>query len=202
MDADPLGGGLDVLLGRERFEEARWPEIVRRADSNSGDIYDVLPRLGELSLLSWDRGEQRGVPPDVVRRVIDVAKRGSDVVIVDLPRAPDDAAKVALGASDALVVVVPAEVRSVAAAARVIAGVRSYCDRVHVVVCTPSPVGLKPSEIATALHLPLLGTMAFEPALALAIEKGAAFSGRRRTFLHELSELILHRLTGRAGGNV
>ncbi len=195
LDADPLGGGLDLLLGRESYEGARWPDVIAAPSGGvGGEIYDALPRLGELSLLSWDRGEQLQLAPQILRKVLTVGRRGSDLVVVDLPRMPDDAARVALDAADVVVVVVPAEVRSVAAAARVIAMIRPHCQQLRVVARVPAPAGLKAEEVAAALRLPLLGTLRCEPSLALSVEKGIAPGSTRRGSLAQLSASMLDQL--------
>ncbi|MGH3545003.1 MAG: septum site-determining protein Ssd, partial [Mycobacteriales bacterium] len=195
VDADPLGGGLDLLLGRESYEGARWPDLIAAPTGGvDGVIYDALPRLGELSLLSWDRGEQQQLAPKTVRKVLAVSRRGSDLVVVDLPRMPDAAARVALEATDVVVVVVPAEVRSVAAAARVIAVIRPHCRELRVVVRVPAPAGLKAAEVAAALRLPLLGTLRGESSLATSVERGVAPGSTQRGSLSALSTSILDQL--------
>ncbi len=201
LDAVPLGGGLDLLLGRENYEGARWPDLIAGPSGGvGGEIYDVLPRLGELSLLSWDRGEQVQLAPQTLRKVLTVSRRGSDLVVVDLPRMPDDAAKVVLDAADVVVVIVPAEVRSVAAASRVIDTIRPHCQQLRVVVRVPAPAGLKPGEVAAALRLPLLGTLRCEPSLAASVEKGIAPGSTQRGSLAKVSASILHSLLTESRG--
>jgi len=72
-------------------------------------------------VLSWDRGDLPGIPAEAMSATIDAGRRGRDLVIVDLPRHLDGAAVIALQATDRLFVVVPAELRATAAAARVVA---------------------------------------------------------------------------------
>jgi secretion/DNA translocation related CpaE-like protein len=200
LDADPLGGGLDLLLGRESYDGARWPDLIAAPSGGvDGEIYDALPKLGELSLLSWDRGEQLHLAPQTLRKVLTVGCRGSDLVVVDLPRMPDDAARVALDAADVVLVVVPAEVRSVAAAARVVATIRPHCQQLQVVVRIPAPAGLKAAEVAAALRLPLLGTLRCESSLATSVEKGIAPGSTHRGSLAQLSVSILDQLLTQHG---
>lgn len=201
VDADPLGGGLDLLLGRESYAGARWPDLSTTPTGGvSGEVIDTLPRVGELSLLSWDRGEQLAIAPRTLRQLLDIARRGSDLVVVDLPRAPDEAAKAALDATDVVVLVVPAEVRAVAAASRVISVIRPHCEQLRVVVRTPAPAGISSAEVAAALQLPLLGTMQWEPSLAAAVEKGVAPGSGKRGALSALSRALLEQLLSGPSG--
>jgi hypothetical protein len=62
VDADPLGGGLDLALGRERSPGARWPELANlRGRLSSAALRESLPSLdgvaaeGELMVLSAHR---------------------------------------------------------------------------------------------------------------------------------------------------
>ena len=58
VDGDPLGGGLDVLLGGEQAEGRRWPDFAAsKGRMAGGALEESLPRLHELRVLSWDRGD-------------------------------------------------------------------------------------------------------------------------------------------------
>ncbi|HEY8728348.1 MAG TPA: hypothetical protein VIL94_02120, partial [Acidothermaceae bacterium] len=76
--------------------------------------------------------------------------------------------------ADVVLLVVPAEIRAAAAAARVAAQITSLCDDVRVVVRGPAPGGLRPADVATALGLPLAGFIKPERYLAAALERGHA----------------------------
>ena len=75
----------------------------------------------------------------------------SDVVVIDLPRHVDDAAEEALAAATVTLLVVPAEVRAVAAAGRVAVAVGLTARDVRVVVRGPAPAGLNASVVADTL---------------------------------------------------
>lgn len=199
VDADPLGGGLDLLLSREGTDGLRWPDLVDTAGRVSPSaLHDALPRVGELSVLSWDRGDILAVPPEAAEAALDAGRRRSDLLVVDLPRRPDDAAVRALQAADITLLVVPAEVRACAAASRVVRAVRPHCAQLSCVVRGPAPAGLRSADLATALELPLAGVLRAEPRLAGALERGdvPAGSGRGplanfcRSFLTELENTV------------
>jgi secretion/DNA translocation related CpaE-like protein len=195
VDADPLGGGLDLVVGRERAGGVRWPDLAGTEGRISATAFlDALPRIGELCVLSWDRGELLTVPPHAMQAAIDAGRRGADLVVVDLPRCPDEAAVHALQGADLVLLLVPAEVRACASAGRVTTMVRPHCTRLVCVVRGPSPGGLKSRDLAEALGLPLAGVLRSEPGLAGALERGEVPAMRGRGPLAEFCRRILHEL--------
>lgn len=165
IDGDPLGGGLDLLLGEEHAEGVRWPDLADvQGPVSAAAMRRALPRFGPLSLLSWDRGQVLRVAPEAMRVALASARRGSDLVVVDLPRQhPDLAAEPALATGGPVLLVVPADVRSVAAAQRVAASLADHAADLRVVVRGPSPSELSPHMIAASLGLPLVGAVRPEP---------------------------------------
>jgi secretion/DNA translocation related CpaE-like protein len=195
VDADPLGGGLDLVVGHEGSAGLRWPDLAGTAGRvNPPALFDALPRVGQLWLLSWDRGDVLNVPPDAVDAAIDAGRRGSDLVVIDLPRRPDEAALHALQAADAVYMVVPAEVRACAAAARVLTMVRQHTADLRCVVRGPAPAGLRSRDLAAALGLPLAGVLRPDPGLAAALDRGEAPAGNGRGHLAELCRRLLSDL--------
>jgi secretion/DNA translocation related CpaE-like protein len=173
VDVDPLGGGIDLVLGAEDTTGLRWPDFAQtRGRLGTGDLYGSLPERCGLTVLSWDRGDVLAVPAEAVSAVIDAARRACDVVVLDLPRRVDEAAEEALARSTCTLLVVPAEVRAVAAATRVATGLTVVTADVRVVVRGPSPSGLGAAEVADALGLPLALDMEPEPRLDERLERG------------------------------
>jgi secretion/DNA translocation related CpaE-like protein len=175
VDADPLGGGLDLVLGWEGLDGLRWPGLAHTDGTvNPGALVEALPRHGELAVLSCDRDDDTALSPAAMGAAVDAGRRGSDLVVIDLPRRFDEAAVAALGQADQTLLVVPAELRACAAAARVAATVLLHTATVSVVVRGPAPGRLKPGEIARALGLPLAGWLRPEPGVARGLERGEA----------------------------
>lgn len=202
VDCDPLGGGLDLVLGAEELGGLRWPDIgVEGGRVPAAALHAALPapavptrggRRGELGVLSCDRSVH-GPSPAAVRSVLDAGRRAGETVVCDLPRYPTEAAVAALAAADLTVLVVPADVRSCAASARVGAVLAEHGGPVRLVVRGPAPGGVDAPEVARALGLPLLTAMRPEPGLARAMERGEApgrprgpLAGAARTVLAEL----------------
>ncbi|MEU9445535.1 septum site-determining protein Ssd [Streptomyces sp. NPDC048304] len=166
VDADPLGGGLDVLLGGESADGLRWPAFAAsRGRVGGGALEESLPELHSLRVLSWDRGDCVAVPPQAVRAVLAAARRRGGTVVVDLPRRLDDTVAEALAQLDLALLVVPAELRAVAAAGRVASAVQMVVRDLRVAVRGPYAPGLDDQEVARLLGLPLAGEVPVEPAL-------------------------------------
>ncbi|BCJ58995.1 septum site-determining protein Ssd [Micromonospora endophytica] len=199
LDADPLGGGLDLVLGWEQLEGLRWPALTGadgRVDAPA--LVRALPSRGDLVVLSWDRGDVLAVPAEAMAATLDAARRGREFVVVDLPRQLDDAAVTALQSADRAFVVVPAELRATAAAARVAAVAAPHCHDLSVIVRGPAPGRLRAAEVARALGLPLAGTLRPEPGLCRGLERGEAPAAGGRGPLADLCQRIVTELTGQA----
>lgn len=204
VDCDPLGGGIDLVLGAEDVEGLRWPGIgVGGGRVPATALHDALPApavgrgAGELGVLSCDRSAH-GPSPAAVASVVDAGRRAGETVVCDLPRYPTESAVAALSAADLTALVVPADVRSCAAAARVAAVLAEHGGAVRLIVRGPAPGGVDAAEVARAIGLPLLATMAPEPGLARALERGSA-PGRPRGPLATTARAVLAELRDVAG---
>lgn len=197
VDADPLGGGLDLVLGWESLEGLRWPALTGadgRVDALA--LVRALPGQGDLVALCWDRGDLLELPTEAMAATMDAARRGRDLVVVDLPRWLDEPAVIALQAVDQALLVVPAELRATAAAARVATAAGQHCANLAVVVRGPAPGRLRAKEIARALGLPLAGALRPEPGLCRGLERGEAPTASGRGPLAALCRRVITGLTG------
>jgi secretion/DNA translocation related CpaE-like protein len=204
VDGDPLGGGLDLVLGQERVPGARWPEFAGLHGRLSGSaLRESLPGLagtagsepadGGLTVLSWHRGQAAPIPAEAMRSVLDAGERGFELVVVDLPRHLDAAGAEALMAAGVTFLVVPAELRAVVAGHRVAAALARHTSEVRVVVRGPAPGGLTPDAIAHALGLPLAGAVSSDRRLATALEHGELPATFHRS---PLADLCVELVTG------
>ncbi|MFD8385152.1 septum site-determining protein Ssd [Streptomyces sp. NPDC059679] len=181
IDGDPLGGGLDVLLGGEGAEGLRWPAFAESRGRVAGSaLEESLPELHSLRVLSWDRGQSVAIAPSAMRAVLAAARRRGGVVVVDLPRRVDDTVAEALDQLDLGLLVVPAELRAVAAAHRVASTVGMVLRDLRAVVRGPCGPGLDDEEIARLLDLPLAGELPSEPGLSDAWDGGEPPGGSAR----------------------
>jgi secretion/DNA translocation related CpaE-like protein len=195
VDGDPLGGGLDLVLGGEAVTGLRWPDLgATRGRVPAAALADALPTIEGLSVLSWDRGDATTLPVEAVQAVLAAGRRTCDVVVVDLPRALDEASREVLLTAGTTLLVVPAEVRATAAAARVAGTAGLLCRDLRLVVRGPAPAGLSAQAVQGALGLPLAGELRAEPGLGRALEQGEAPGRRSRSPLATFCDALLDDL--------
>jgi secretion/DNA translocation related CpaE-like protein len=195
VDADPLGGGADLVLGWEALDGLRWPDLSQASGRvHPPTLVDALPGHADLVVLSWDRGDPVTVPPEAMLAALDAGRRGRDIVVVDLPRWLDDSSAIALRAADEAFLVVPAEVRACAAAIRVATTVTPHCPRLSLVVRQPGPGGLRVDEVVKAVGFPLAGALRSERSLPGALERGEAPTSGGSGALAALCDDLLTRL--------
>jgi secretion/DNA translocation related CpaE-like protein len=199
VDADCYGGGLDVLLGAEQRPGARWPELAdTRGRLSAAALAEALVPVEGIAVLSWDRSGAADLGVEAAAAVMDAAIRGSRWVIVDLPRTFDAAAMALAGMADLVVLLVPAKVRAVAAAATVAAQVLRQCSHVRIVVRDGRAGHLGNAEIAAALDLPVAAGLQSESAVTAAADRGEPPLRRPRGSLHEVCEIVLELATAEA----
>ncbi|MCW2601651.1 MAG: Helicase/secretion neighborhood CpaE-like protein [Frankiales bacterium] len=197
VDGDPFGGGIDLVFGGELAAGLRWPELgATRGRVPAAALAEALPTMADLSVLSWDRGDPAQLPVEAVQAVLGAARRNCDLVVVDLPRSLDEASREVLATATTAVLLVPAEVRATAAAARVASGVSLLCRDLRLVVRGPAPGGLLGADVERALGLPLVGELRPEPGLDLALERGEPPARRARSPLAVLCDRLLDDLLG------
>jgi len=172
IDADPWGGGIDLVLGSEGETGLRWPDLaVQGGRLSYPALREALPQRRGVSVLSGGRtGSDIDAAP--LGAVIDAGSRGGATVICDLPRRSTGAVETVLDAADLVVVMAPADVRSCAAAAAIVPWVSADNPNAGVVVRGPSPGGLRSADVATIVGLPLLAAMRAQPGVADALERG------------------------------
>ncbi|RSN70158.1 septum site-determining protein Ssd [Actinomadura sp. WAC 06369] len=194
-DADPLGGGIDLLLGLEEHEGVRWPDLAeRRGRLGTAALRDTLPGDGDLSVLSWRRGEPVPLTGEATASLLEAAVRGFDLVVADVPRYPGDLGRAALRAADTAYLLVPAEVRATVAADGLAAALRRETADLRLVVQGPSPGGLTADGVARALDLPSAGAFERDRRLPAAIDEGELAAVTRRGPLTDFCRDLLDDL--------
>jgi secretion/DNA translocation related CpaE-like protein len=160
-----LVAGVEVEPDRSDQDESGSRDVGFLDDPVAGARVVVLtyPRSGS------------GVPPEAMAAALSGGRECGDLVVVDLPTSLDGAGLLALTCADRGYLVVPADVRSCAAAARVAATARRHCPALSLIVQSVGHSGLRPREVAEALNLRLTATLPL-PA-ASAAHPGAGFGG-------------------------
>lgn len=195
IDADPTGGGIDVLLGIEKSPGTRWPDLRgSRGVVAASVLAEALPRADAVAVLSWVAAGGPPLPVEAMDAVLSAAVRGSDLVVVDLPRGADAAADHAASRASHVVLVVPASVRAVAAGASALARWSDAGAEVGLVVRHPGPADLTPAAVAAALDRPLLGVVPADARLAHLGDRGRFVRALRRSPVGAAAGEIASRL--------
>ncbi|MCX5043165.1 hypothetical protein OG921_08285 [Aldersonia sp. NBC_00410] len=200
VDCDPAGGGLDLLLGIEDRPGLRWPGLVVEDGRVSAlALHHALPVAGKrISVLACGRAPDGREPsPVAVQAVLDAGREADDLVVCDVPRDRGPASAAVLASADLVVLVVPAELRAVAAAESTADFVRTHNPHQMLVVRGPAPGGLRALDVADALGLPLVAQMRPEPRLDGQLERGGLRLGRRGP-LRRAAVAVLDALVERA----
>lgn len=193
VDADPLAGGVELVLGCEDADGLRWPQVAAiQGRVSSAALRSALPRAGEVAVLSWDRSAGSGVDAATMLSILSAGRRGSDLLVVDLPRRLDDAAGAAVTTCDVLVLVTTGDVRAAASADLLLALLRNQCPDTRLVVRSRATADLGAETLSQTLHVPLLATIPTKRAVERAIDDGLGPPGRGQ--LHRQCESILAQL--------
>jgi secretion/DNA translocation related CpaE-like protein len=172
VDGDPFAGGLDLVFGWEGVGGLRWSGLADTVGALCVPaLAEALPGEGTLAVLSSDRHDGPSVPLDAMQAALEAGRRGWDLTVIDLPRRFDDATMAALSAVDHAVLVVPAEFRACAAAARIATEALRHTSSMSVVIRKMGPAGPSPREISRALGLPVAGSVRTELAIARGLEQ-------------------------------
>ncbi len=178
VDADPWGGGLDLVLGSETEPGLRWPDLALAGGRLTYPaLRAALPRVQGVAILAGSRvlaGERAAeeIDPHAVSAVVDAGARAGVTVVSDVARQPTAASETALAAADLVVLVTPADARSCAAAAATAQWALARNPNTGLLVRGPSPGGLRPIDVARIVGLPLLARMRPQPGLEQQLERG------------------------------
>ncbi len=198
IDADGQGGGLDLLLGAERIEGWRWPRL-KGVRGQIGDLSGQLPRVDGVDVLAMARGDAAPgwtLRAEQLDAVLESAVRSHELTVVDLPRFGGQEHWRAVDRTDLIALVVQGDVRGVAAAREVSRVIEPESGRIGVVVRHGRTRLLAPDTVADGLGLPLLASIAEDPSLGLAAERGEPPGRSSRAPLAVACREVLDQLTG------
>lgn len=195
FDADPLGGGLDLVLGSERAEGLRWRDLdATRGRLSAGALSDVLPVHSGTATLSWDRAPGAALP-DSVPSVLTAAVRGFDLVVADVPRHLDAHGVDIVGRSVLTVLVVAEEICALGAARHVLPRIEACASAIAVVSVSRSG-GIGSAAVADALGHPVHTRHRFDRRIRGSVDRGhgpGTSRSARRTSASLLDALGLER---------
>ncbi len=201
VDADPLGGGLDMAIGAEGVPGIRWEDMLSaRGSINPAQLQRSLPQTAGFSLLSFRaHGDKEGsvtsaaaaLPGQAGGELFAAGRRGYALTVVDVGRT-ESGLETAERNCDSLVMVVPARVRAAAAA-------RLLSERVQhlplsLVVRGPLRAGADAHLVAESAGFPLAGYWKPMRGLRAASENGQLLSFSTRRSVRRLTGSLLDML--------
>lgn len=185
VDADPLGPGLDRLLGMEDSTGVRWEVLAETAGRlGARALREGVPRRHGLGVLGW-AGLRRRLDVGTARRVLPAAVRGHDLVVLDLPRQGGLLAEL-VDRCDDLLVVTPATVPGLAATARMVADL-SREGRTGLVV---RPGALSDADAERVTGLPVVAAVGDQRGLAASVDRGLGPLTRRGPLARAVRDLL------------
>jgi secretion/DNA translocation related CpaE-like protein len=192
LDGDRLGGGLDVTLGIEQEPGVRWPDLAAaRGRINGSELMRRLPSVDGVGVLSFDRGRDVPLSPEIVHEVLHALSLAVDVVVVDLPR-PDHEIFAALAPSvDVMVLLAGSGIGDLAGACAISEHLARACSDLWLCLRTSGKGGHFADTVASALDLPLLAVVREEPSLAADLLHGIPAGCSARGALAAAADTVL-----------
>jgi secretion/DNA translocation related CpaE-like protein len=192
LDADPLGPGVDRVLGLDATAGVRWSDL----ESTTGRLgaralREALPVQGRLGALTWTAGHSSPLPLGVLRECLSAARRGHDLVVVDLPRGADPLVADVVSRCDLVVLVGSPTVCGTASTTSTVTRFEQR-GRWGLVV---RGRGLDPEEVVRVTGLPLLAEMADQRRLAESVDLGLGPVRSRRGPLARAAARVLAQVT-------
>jgi secretion/DNA translocation related CpaE-like protein len=193
VDADPLGAGIDRVLGLEARDGVRWDALLQTTGRlSSRSLRESLPRTDSLSVLTWPSRGTHVLQPFAVREVLSAGRRGFDVVVLDLPRHRDAVVEEAVSRCDHVVLVSTLTVPAVTAASRV---ALALPERTRGLVTRGGRGGgASPESVARLLRTPLLASMGDQRGLDESVDLGAGPARSSRGVLARTARRVVDQL--------
>lgn len=188
VDADLLGGGIDLLLGAERAEGWRWPRLSG-AEGHVGDLRAYLPVVDGVSLVSMARGPTVDLARDPLAAILGSLRRSHDLVVLDPGRSLAVAAREAVRLATRVLLVVPGGVRAVAAARELVRALQ--LEEVELVL-RRGVQGLGAAAVSDALELPVVAEVPEDRRLPVAAERGLSPLRAGRRYRAACERLLAH----------
>jgi secretion/DNA translocation related CpaE-like protein len=201
VDVDAFGGGIELVVGCESAPGLRWPDVATtKGRVSAGALRSALPSAQGLAVLSWRQTDAVGLDRAALAAALSAARRGCDLVVVDVPRQLDPVATEAALAADTMLLVATTDVLSTAGGRRLVRSLGAVCGDIRLVVRRLPRTALLPEQIATSLGVPLAATFPTGRGVSRSIDEGLGPPSRGRltaTCLRVLDDLVVRH--GRVG---
>lgn len=200
FDADPLGGGLEPLVGLGTVAFApdhpirttqTWPHGIDQPGPEHQP--GRARREPDLALVTWGGDDGERIPVVAMRNALRALRGTADLVVVDLPRCIDDATQLVLSEATHTLVVAPVSERAAVATARLLPKLAVVGPPPQVVARLPSRDELTAREFAQLLGTPLAGVI--KPGRSSLPRRGAIqqLGGRSAPSLARFSRRLIER---------
>lgn len=196
VDGDPRGGGLELALAAEDAPGLRWPDLAGASGSiDPGQLVESLPSVGRFSFLSWpgSGGGAATVEASVASTVLDAARRGFELIILDIGR-EGEALRAFAWDCDRIVLVVPAQIRAAVATARLLHDLPPV--ETSLVVRGKPGAMLHGELIAESVGVPLSGIMPEVRGTAAATELGRLLISGQQRLVRRFAVAVLEQNVG------
>ncbi|HEU4666127.1 MAG TPA: septum site-determining protein Ssd [Arthrobacter sp.] len=194
VDGDPWGGGLELALAAEEDPGLRWPDLSEaRGSIDPVQLADSLPVAGGFSFLSWPASREQPVPVAAATTagVLDAARRGYELVVVDIGRGAEPIHAFAWDC-DRLTMVVPAQLKAAVAAVRLLQELPPV--EASLLVRGKHGAALDTALIAEAIGLPVQGRVPELRGVPAAMESGRLLELGKRRSVRQFAASVLDLL--------
>lgn len=121
IDTDPVGPGLDRLLGLDETAGVRWDDLASSAGRlGSRSLREAVPRRDGVGVLTWAAGAATVPPVSTLRDVLAAGQRGHALVVLDLARHAGALSAELMARCDLVLAVTPATVTGIASTLRLV----------------------------------------------------------------------------------
>lgn len=188
VDTDPLGPGVDRLLGLEERPGVRWDELhATTGRLGARALRESVPRGDGPGVLTWSGG-RGSLDPTTLRETLSAARRGHDLVVVDLARHGGPTTIELVGRCDVVLVVTPATLVGVASTTRLVASLGGLDAPAGLVL---RPGGVLADDVAAATGLRVLHELDHQRGLTQAVDLGLGpLTSRRGPLARAVRELL------------
>lgn len=191
VDGDPWGGGLELAIAAEETPGLRWPDLSEaRGSIDSSQLSDALPVAGGFSFLSWPASREQPIPVSAptTTGVLDAARRGYELVVLDIGRGAAPLQSYAWDC-DRIMMVVPAQLKAAVAAVRLLHEFPPV--EAGLLVRGRPGSALDGSVISEAIGLPVQGRVPEIRGVGAATESGRLLDlGKRRSVRHFAASVL------------
>ena len=194
LDADELGGGIDLVLGAEGHRGVRWSELAAvDGELPSRALFDALAVHRGVHFLSCSREGDTSIAPELMVRVIHALRESCDLIVLDSPRRDDCLLSVLATVQCEVLIMVPNEVRAVAAARAWLSRCAGFTVRIRSVVELPTG-GLSVRATKKPLGISSVGTVRYCLATAQELDRGSGVRHGKNPWTSVCSGVLDHDL--------